>query len=96
MTPNRNLNLLFRVIALLVVTAAVAWLVQYVDASSLARMDRMSAEEYMAYQHHVHGHGYTLHFFTMLIFGGFYLGTVEFIVYVLRLCFPARVTTPAS
>jgi hypothetical protein len=77
---------MLRVVALVLVTLVVAWGVHSYDAIALRRIDSMSSGDYVAYARHIHEHGYLFHFTVFLIFGGFYLGLVEFIVYSLRFC----------
>jgi hypothetical protein len=89
-TNDRKFEPLFHAIALLGVTALVAWLIRRYDVASLARIDSMPPDAYIEYARHLHGHPYFFHFVLFLIIGGFYLGLIELIVYVLRLCVPAR------
>lgn len=79
-----------KVIALLLVSIVAAWLMVGFDASALARMDSMSAADYIQKQRELHHHSFAAHFIGVLIMGGFYLGVVEFLSYVIGLCFPRK------
>ncbi|MDR3403195.1 MAG: hypothetical protein P4L99_11925 [Chthoniobacter sp.] len=88
MTTDRHLDPLFRTIALVLVTAAVAALVHRFDATLLAKIDSMSPAAYVEHARHLHQHSYLFHFLTFLVGGGFYVGAIELIVYLLRLSVP--------
>ena len=90
MTPNRNLRPLFQLIALVLITAAVASFMHYSDTKSLARIDSMSSEAFVAYERHLHGHSYLFHYLLFLVGGGLFLGSIEMIVYLFSLCVPSR------
>ncbi len=77
-----------KVAALIVLTLGIAWLAHGYDASVLSRLNSMSAADYIEHQRHLHQHGYVFHVITWLVIGGFYLGAVEFISYVIRLLTP--------
>jgi hypothetical protein len=79
-----------KVIALIFVTIGIAWLVKSFDASTLAKIDSMSPADYIQRQRELHSHPYIEHFITFLILGGFYLGIIEFIAYVIGLIIPKR------
>jgi hypothetical protein len=81
-------NPLPRAISLVLVTLFVAWLFQIADAHSLKRMDSMLPAAYIDYRHGVLGHSYLFRFGTLLILGGFYLGTVEVITSLVRTLTP--------
>jgi hypothetical protein len=79
-----------KVIALILVSIVGAWLMLSFDASALSRLNSMSAADCVQRQRELHHHSFIFHFVGMLIFGGFYLGVVEFLSYVIGLCFPKR------
>jgi len=79
-----------KVIALILVSLAAAWLMIHFDASTLAKMDSMSPADYFQHQRELHQHSFAFHFIIDLVMGGFYLGTVEFITYVIKLSFPKK------
>jgi hypothetical protein len=43
----------------------------------------MSTAGYIQHQRELHSHSVFLHFFTCLICGGFFFGTVEFVAYMI-------------
>jgi len=69
---------------LVLVTLCTAWLVRVVDAHSLMKMDSMSPLAYIEYRHHLFEHSYLFAFIILLIGGGFYLGVVETVTYLIR------------
>lgn len=79
-----------KVIALILVSIFGAWLMLHFDASALAKLDSMSAADYVQKQRELHHHSFVFHFISVLIMGGFYLGVVEFLSYVIGSCFPGK------
>lgn len=77
-----------KVIALILVTAGLAWLMKWSDGAALLKIDSMSPADYIQHQRELHNHSYIVHFIFLLIFGGFYIGTVEFISYLIGQSFP--------
>jgi flagellar biosynthesis protein FlhB len=71
-------------IALVIVTVVAAWLIMRFDVSALAKLDSMAPADYMEHQRHLHQHSFIYHFVTFLVLGGFYLGFVEFLSYIVR------------
>jgi hypothetical protein len=76
-----------KVIALILVSICAAFLTLSFDTSALAKLDSMSAADYVQYQRTVHQHSFVYHFILLLILGGFYVGIIEFITYVVGLFF---------
>jgi hypothetical protein len=79
-----------KVIALIIVTAAVAWLMLKADAAALSRIDSMSPADYVQHQRELHQHSYAFHFIIYLMIGSFYVGVVEFISYLIGLIIPKK------
>jgi hypothetical protein len=73
-----------KVVALLLVSLFLAWLLGQYDAKALAMMDSMSTADYFRHQRELHGHSFLLHAFTCLVCGGFFLGTIEFVAYMIE------------
>jgi len=73
-----------KVIALLLMSLFLAWLLGKYDARALAMMNSMSTAEYIRQQRELHGHSFLLHAFTCLVCGGFFLGTIEFVAYMIE------------
>ena len=79
-----------KVIALILVSIGVAWLMLVQDASALSKIDSMSPADYIQHQRELHHHLFVFHFITFLILGGFYIGIIEFISYVIGLVIPKK------
>jgi len=80
-------NAIPKFIALLLVSIVGAWLMLGIDASELSKIDSMSAADFIQKQREIHHHSVFFHFIVVLMMGGFYLGVVEFLSYVIGLCF---------
>jgi len=77
-----------KVIALILVSVGAAFIAMHIHDSTLARLDSMSATEYFQHQREVtHPHSFLFHFLLVLMMGGFYVGVVEFIAYLVGLLF---------
>ena len=72
-----------KVIALILVTAGISWLMMATDAAALSKIDSMSPSDYIQHQRELHHHSYIYHFISFLVLGGFYIGAVEFISYLI-------------
>ena len=77
-------------IALILITVGVAYLLKQQDAADLAKLDSMSTAEIIQHQRALHQHSTAFHFFTFLILGGFYLGAIEFVAYLVGLVLPKK------
>ena len=83
-------NAIPKFVALLLVSIVGAWLMRGVDASALSKIDSMSAADYVQRQRALHQHSVVFHFIIVLMMGGFYLGVVEFLSYVIECCFKQK------
>ena len=83
-------NAIPKFIALLLVSIVGASLMLGLDASTLSKLDSMSAADYVQKQRELHHHSVVFHFIVVLMMGGFYLGVVEFLSYVIGLCFKKK------
>jgi hypothetical protein len=72
-------------IALVLISIVVAFLTLGADSSLLAKIDSMSATEYIEYQRKLYHHSYWHHFLLWLVIGGLYVASVEFFAYVIGL-----------
>jgi hypothetical protein len=72
-----------KIIALLLVSCCLAWLLRQYDAAALHLIDSMSTADYIRHQRDLHSHSISLHFLTCLICGGFFFGTIEFVAYMI-------------
>ena len=85
-TPTKH-NPIPKVIALILVSICAAFLMLSFDTSALAKLDSMSATDYVQHQRELHHYSFVVHFIAVLVMGGFYIGIVEFITYVIGLFF---------
>jgi len=85
-------NTIPKFIALILVSVVGAWLLVGTDASALSKLDSMSAADYIQKQRELHSHSFVFHFILVLIMGGFYIGVVEFLSYIIGLCFKQKTT----
>lgn len=76
--------------ALLLISCLVALFAMHADHSLLAKMNSMSAKQFVKSQQRMYHHSYLFHFVVWAIIGGFYLATVEFFAYVLAVCFKRK------
>ena len=75
---------------MILVSVGVALMMQGFDASSLAKLNSMSAAEVVEHQRNLHSHSFVFHFISWLIAGGFYVGIVEFVTHVIALPFQKK------
>jgi hypothetical protein len=85
-TPSKQ-NPIPKVIALLLISLVVAYLMMRVDVSALAKLDSISAADCIAQERALHHHSMAHHFLGALLFGGFFLGTIEFLTYLIGFAF---------
>ncbi|HEY8960649.1 MAG TPA: hypothetical protein VIM57_00485 [Luteolibacter sp.] len=79
-----------KLIALLLVSIAGAWLMFRIDAYALTKLDSMSAAAYVEKRRAIHHHSFVFHFLLVLMLGGFYFGIVEFLSYLIGGCFKKK------
>ena len=79
-----------KLIALLLVSIAGAWLMLRIDASVLSKLETMSATAYVEKQRAIHHHSFGFHFILVLVLGGFYFGVVEFLSSLIGRCFKKK------
>jgi hypothetical protein len=83
-------NAIPKFIALILVSSVVAFLAIGTDTSILAKIDSMTATDYIESQRKLYHHSFLHHFIIWLIIGGLYIAGVEFIAYVIGLCFKKK------
>ena len=83
-------NALPKFIALVLVTVCVGFIMQSSEASIITKIDSMSAADYIEYQRKLYHHSIIHHFILWFLIGGFYIASVEFIAYVIGLCFKKK------
>ena len=71
--------------ALILVSTVIAFIAISADTSILAKIDAMSATEYVEYQRKLYHHSFLHHFVLVLVVGGLYVAGVEFIAFVISL-----------
>jgi hypothetical protein len=74
-----------KVIALILVSVGMAFQMKQFDAASLAKMDSMPVADFMKHEHGLHMHSPLYWFFAVLVIGGFFVGAVDFIAYIIEL-----------
>ncbi len=79
-----------KAIALLLVSIGVAYLMKNYDGSELSKIDSISPADYVQQQRNHHIHSFSFHYIMMLVFGGFYIGTIEVIAYLIELVIPKK------
>lgn len=84
MSKSSSLQLLPKLLALIVVSVGVAWWLRSYDVRTLAKMDTMTADEFVAHQRSVHHHGAMLHFVSAFICGAIYIGAIECLAFLFR------------
>lgn len=77
-------------IALLLVGICVAFIMRSADAFILAKMDSMSAADYIEHQRKLYHHSFIHHYVVWILIGGFYIASVEFFAFVVGLCFKKK------
>jgi hypothetical protein len=83
-------NSIPKFIALFLVSVCGAFLMLSFDASALTKLDSMSAADYVQRQRELHHHSFVFHFIVVMMMGGFYIGIIEFITYVIGLVLPKK------
>jgi hypothetical protein len=80
-------NAIPKFVALILVSICVAFIMRSIDATVSTKLDSMSAADYVQHQRGIVHHSFAFHFIIWLIIGGLYIASVEFIAYVIGLCF---------
>ena len=83
-------NAIPKFIALILVSSVVGYLAIGIDTSILAKIDSMTATDYIESQRKLYHHSFLHHFIIWLFIGGLYIASVEFIAYVIGLCFKKK------
>ena len=83
-------NAVPKFVALVFVTICVSFIMQSSEASILAKIDSMSAADYIEYQRKLYHHSIVHQFILWFFIGGFYIASVEFFAYVIGLCFKKK------
>ena len=83
-------NAIPKFIGLLFVSIIVAFIAMSADGSILAKIDSMTATEYVEAQRKLYHHSFIHHFILWVIVGGLYLASVEFIAYVIGFYFKKK------
>jgi hypothetical protein len=76
--------------ALLVISIAVSFVAISADNLVLAKADSMSSADFIAYVRGLHHHSFIHHYVVMFITGGLFIASVEFVAYVIGLCFKKK------
>jgi hypothetical protein len=81
-------NPLPRAVALILITLCVARLYQNYTAHALRKIDSMSPSAYVEYHRTLYEHTYLFNFLLLLVYGGFFLGAVEIVAFLIRALMP--------
>jgi hypothetical protein len=87
MTTPTKPNQIPQAAALILVSLGVAFLMLHSDASSFAKLDSMSATDFVKQEREAHQHSFLFHFIVFMIVGAIYIKLIEFFTYVIGLCF---------
>jgi len=79
-----------KVVALILVSLCLAWLLRLYDSATLAKINSMAPAEYFQRQRELHSHSYFVHILSCLVAGGFFLGVVEFVATIIEKVLPKR------
>jgi hypothetical protein len=77
-------------IALLIITVATSFLAIDADSGIVAKADSMTSSDYIAYVHSIYHHSFLHHYVLLFITGGLFVAGVEFLAYVIGLCFKKK------
>jgi len=78
----------------MIVSLGVASLMLRFDASCLTKLDTIPAANFVRYERGLHHHSFVFHCIVFRIIGGFDMGIVEFLTYVIGLCFQRSDASP--
>jgi len=87
MTTPTKPNPIPQAAALILVSLGVAFMMLHSDASSLAKLDSMSATDFVQKEREAHQHSFIFHFIVFMFVGAIYIKLIEFFTYVVGLCF---------
>jgi hypothetical protein len=88
-TPTKP-NPIPQTAALILVSMGFAFLMLHSDASSLAKLDSMSATDFVQKERESHHHSFLFHFIVFMFMGAIYIKLIEFVTYVIGLCFKKK------
>jgi len=74
-------------IALILVSVCLAFIAMSADGTNLAKLDSMSAANFVEFQRKLYHHSFFYHYIIWLVIGGIYIASVEFFAYVIGLLF---------
>ena len=83
-------NAIPKFIALLLVSIAVAFIAISADTAVIAKADSMTSADFIAYVRGLHQHSFVHIYVIFFIANGLFLASVEFVAYVIGLCFKRK------
>ena len=83
-------NAIPKFIALLLVSVAVSFIAISADTEVIAKADSMTSADFITYVRGLHHHSFVHHYVLMFITGGLFVASVEFVAYVIGLCFKKK------
>ena len=78
-------NPLPKVVALILMSVGVAWLLGVFDTIELAKMNSMTAAEFFEKHHQMYHRSFAFHFICMFLLGGLYVGVLGLLTTLLGL-----------
>jgi hypothetical protein len=94
MITSAEENPIPKIVALILVCIGVALVLRRMDTSILARMNLMSPGAYVERARHFYQHSFLYHYLIVILFGGFFLGAVEFVAHLVGLLFKKTAKPP--
>ena len=94
MITSAEKNPIPKITALILVSIGVALVMQRTDISILAKINSTSPEDYYDHARHLYQHSFLHQFLIAILFGGFFLGTVEFVAYLISFLFKNAAKPP--
>jgi len=88
MTNSNSGGPIPKAVALAVMASIAAWFLERYNKNALYRLDSMTADQVVQHQRALYHHSYLFLFVLLLVLGGFCLGAIEFIAYIVRLILP--------
>jgi hypothetical protein len=83
-------NAIPKFIALLIISVAGSFMAASADSLVIAKADSMSSADFIAYVRGLHHHSFLYHYILVFITGGLFIAGVEFLAYVIGLCFKKK------
>ncbi len=83
-------NAISKFISVVLLSILIALIMKKYETSIVAKINSMPAADYIEHQRKIHHHSVISRFFFWIFLGGFYISSVEFIAYIIGLCFKKK------